>query len=143
MEDVASVEMKFSEIPIKSYVNGQRSISFIIKKTPDEDLKKINSLETYIKKFNSENKDFEILTLFQFSDMLDQRIETLSDNLILGLILVLIVLGFFLSFRLSSSGCLWNSIFFYWYDIYWYSLRNDNKYDFLIWNDISSWNFSR
>tara|TARA_Y100001954_G_scaffold15887_1_gene14914 strand:- start:8200 stop:11385 length:3186 start_codon:yes stop_codon:yes gene_type:complete len=103
LEDVASVEMKFSDIPIKSYVNGQRSISFIIKKTPDEDLKKIaNSLETYIKKFNSENKDFEILTLFQFSDMLDQRIETLSDNLILGLILVLIVLGFFLSFRLSA-----------------------------------------
>ena len=103
LEDVASVEMKFSEIPIKSYVNGQRSISFIIKKTPDEDLKKIaNSLESYIKKFNSENKDFEILTLFQFSDMLDQRIETLSDNLILGLILVLIVLGFFLSFRLSA-----------------------------------------
>ena len=103
LKDVASVEMKFSEIPIKSYVNGQRSISFIIKKTPDEDLKKIaNSLENYIKKFNSENKDFEILTLFQFSDMLDQRIETLSDNLILGLILVLIVLGFFLSFRLSA-----------------------------------------
>ena len=135
--------MKFSEIPIKSYVNGQRSISFIIKKTPDEDLKKIaNSLEKYITKFNSENKDFEILTLFQFSDMLDQRIETLSDNLILGLILVLIVLGFFLSFRLSA-GCLWNSIFFYWYDIYWYSLWNDNKYDLLIWNDISCWNFSR
>ena len=103
LKDVASVEMKFSEIPIKSYVNGQRSISFIIKKTPDEDLKKIaNSLENYITKFNSENKDFEILTLFQFSDMLDQRIETLSDNLILGLILVLIVLGFFLSFRLSA-----------------------------------------
>ncbi|MAR39754.1 MAG: acriflavin resistance protein [Flavobacteriales bacterium] len=103
LKDVASVEMKFSEIPIKSYVNGERSISFIIKKTPDEDLKKIaNSLENYINKFNSENKDFEILTLFQFSDMLDQRIETLSDNLILGLILVLIVLGFFLSFRLSA-----------------------------------------
>ena len=75
--------------------------------------------------------------------MLDQRIETLSDNLILGLILVLIVLGFFLSFRLSALGRLWNSIFFYWNDIYWYSLRNDNKYDFLIWNDFSSWNFSR
>ena len=103
LKDVASVEMKFSDIPVKSYVNGQRSISFIIKKTPDEDLKKIaNSLEKYITKFNNNNKDFEILTLFQFSDMLDQRIETLSDNLILGLILVLIVLGFFLSFRLSA-----------------------------------------
>ena len=33
--------------------------------------------------------------------MLDQRIETLSDNLILGLLLVAIILGLFLSFRLS------------------------------------------
>ena len=28
----ASIEMKFSDITVKSYVNGQRSISFIIKK---------------------------------------------------------------------------------------------------------------
>jgi len=33
--------------------------------------------------------------------MLDQRIETLSNNLLLGLLLVVILLGFFLSFRLS------------------------------------------
>ena len=33
--------------------------------------------------------------------MLDQRIETLSNNLLLGLLLVAIVLGLFLSFRLS------------------------------------------
>ena len=37
LKDVA-VEMKFSDIPVKSYVNGQRSISFIIKNS-DEDLK--------------------------------------------------------------------------------------------------------
>ena len=101
-----------------------------------------NSLETYIKKFNSENKDFEILTLFQFSDMLDQRIETLSDNLILGLILVLIVLGFFLSFRLSAwvaFGIPFSFIGMISIGI----LCNDNKYDFLVWNDISGWNFSR
>ena len=103
LKDVASVEMKFSDIPLKSYVNGQRSISFIINKTPEEDLNKIaKSVEKYIKNFNVENDGFEIVTLFQFSDMLDQRIETLSNNLILGLILVLIVLGFFLSFRLSA-----------------------------------------
>ena len=33
--------------------------------------------------------------------MLDQRIKTLSNNLILGLLLVAIILGLFLSFRLS------------------------------------------
>jgi len=102
LKDIAKVELEFSDIPMISYVNGKRSISFIINKTADEDIKKIaTSLRNYISTFNKENKDFEILTLFQFSDMLDQRIETLSNNLLLGLFLVLVILGLFLSFRLS------------------------------------------
>ena len=102
LKDIAKVSLEFSDIPIKSYVNGKRAINFMIQKTSDEDIKKIaNSIQAYITKFNDENKKFKILTLFQFSDMLDQRIETLSNNLLLGLLLVAIVLGLFLSFRLS------------------------------------------
>ena len=102
LKDIAKVELKFSDIPITSYVNGKRAISFLIKKTPKEDIKKIaSSIENYIEIFNAKNKGYKIITLFQFADMLDQRIETLSKNLFIGLFLVLIVLGFFLSFRLS------------------------------------------
>ena len=102
LKDFAKVALEFSDIPIRSYVNGKRAISFIIKKTPEEDIKSIaNSIQKYITKFNAENQEYEIITLFQFADMLDQRIATLSENLIIGLLLVLIILGFFLSFRLS------------------------------------------
>ena len=103
LKDIAKVALEFSDIPMKTFVNGERSISFLIKKTPEEDIKKIaNSLEKYIEEFNEENPEFEIITLFQFADMLDQRIETLSNNLFIGLFLVVIILGLFLSFRLSS-----------------------------------------
>ncbi|MEC7863532.1 MAG: efflux RND transporter permease subunit, partial [Bacteroidota bacterium] len=102
LKDIAKVALEFSDIPIKSYVNGERAINFMITKTPDEDIKKIaNSIQAYITKFNNENPEFKILTLFQFADMLDQRIETLSNNLLLGLFLVALILGLFLSFRLS------------------------------------------
>ena len=102
LKDIGEVNLEFSDIPMKSYVNGKRAISFLIKKTPEEDIKKIaKSVQKYISKFNKENPEYEIITLFQFADMLDQRIATLSENLILGLLLVLIILGFFLSFRLS------------------------------------------
>lgn len=102
LKDIAKVSIDFSDIPLISYVNGKRSINFIIEKTSDEDIKKIaSSVEKFKKKFNAENKDYEIITLFQFSDLLDQRINTLSQNLVIGLILVLIVLGLFLSLRLS------------------------------------------
>jgi len=102
LKDIAKVELEFSDIPIISYVNGKRAVTFLIKKTADEDIKKIaSSMESYIETFNAENEGYEIITMFQFADMLDQRIETLSKNLIIGLLLVLVILGLFLSFRLS------------------------------------------
>ena len=102
LREVAKVKLEFSDIPLISYVNGKRSISFIIKKTPEEDIQKIaKSLNNYIQKFNSNTEGYEIITLFQFADMLEQRIDTLSYNLIIGLFLVLLILGLFLSFRLS------------------------------------------
>ena len=62
------------------------------------EIKKFNG---EIETFNAENEGYEIITIFQFADMLDERIQTLSKNLIIGLLLILIILGFFLSFRLS------------------------------------------
>ena len=142
IRDIANVSLNFSDIPIKVYVNGERAINFIIQKTPEEDIKKIaNSVQKYIKQFNKDNPEFEIITLFQFADMLDQRIETLSDNLILGLLLVAIILGLFLSFRLS----LWVRLVYlslYRNDIYWSCIWNDYKYDFIIRYDIGCRNTS-
>ena len=55
----------------------------------------------YISKFNNNQEEFQMKSLFQFADLLDQRIETLSYNLVIGLFLVCFVLGLFLSLRLS------------------------------------------
>ena len=102
LKDLADVKLDFSEIPLKNYVNGQRGISFIVKKTTNEDLDKIASeMDTYIEKFNDNEEDFQMRSLFQFADLLDQRIDTLSYNLIIGLFLVCFVLGLFLNLRLS------------------------------------------
>ena len=102
LKDIADVNLDFSEIPLKNYVNGKRGVSFIVKKTTDEDLDKIASEMTeYISKFNNNQEEFQMKSLFQFADLLDQRIETLSYNLVIGLFLVCFVLGLFLSLRLS------------------------------------------
>ena len=102
LKDIADVNMEFSEIPMKNYVNGKRGVSFIVKKTTDEDLDKIaDEVSAYIEKFNENESEFEMLSLFQFADLLDQRIDTLTYNLVIGLFLVCFVLGLFLSLRLS------------------------------------------
>ena len=102
LKDIADVNMEFSEIPMKNYVNGKRGVSFIVKKTTDEDLDKIaDEVSAYIENFNKNESEFEMLSLFQFADLLDQRIDTLTYNLVIGLFLVCFVLGLFLSLRLS------------------------------------------
>ena len=102
LKDIADVKLDFSEIPLKNYVNGKRGVSFIVKKTTDEDLDKIASeMTNYIEDFNKKQENFQMRSLFQFADLLDQRIDTLSYNLVIGLFLVCFVLGLFLSLRLS------------------------------------------
>ena len=102
LKDIADVKLDFSEVPMKNYVNGKRGVSFIVKKTVDEDLDKIaDEMTSYISKFNIKEEKFKMRSLFQFADLLDQRIDTLSNNLVIGLFLVCLVLGLFLSLRLS------------------------------------------
>ncbi|MCT4580566.1 MAG: efflux RND transporter permease subunit [Flavobacteriales bacterium] len=102
LKDVADVKFEFSDIALENYVDGQRSVSFIIKKLPSEDLHSISVfVNEYIDDFNKKNDGFEMQSLFMFSELLDQRIDMLTNNLFIGLILVCIVLGIFLSLRLS------------------------------------------
>ena len=102
LKDIADISLDFSEIPLKNYVNKKRGVSFVISKTTDEDLDEIaNVMDDYIVNFNKSQQNFEMRTLFQFADLLDQRIDTLSYNLVIGLLLVCVVLGLFLSLRLS------------------------------------------
>lgn len=102
VKDVADVTLDFSEIPSKSYVNRKRSVTFLINKLPTDDLSAISKFTTeYVENFNKANDEFEMKIMFQFADMLDERIEMLSLNLVFGLILVVIVLSLFLRMRLS------------------------------------------
>ncbi|MCB9196433.1 MAG: efflux RND transporter permease subunit [Flavobacteriales bacterium] len=100
--DVADVKFEFSDVALKSFVNGKQNATILIKKLNSEHLGKIsNAVNGYIKKFNRDNDNYKMKTLFMFDDLLGQRIEMLTSNLTFGLILVCIVLGLFLSLRLS------------------------------------------
>lgn len=100
--DVAEVKFQFADKPIKSYLDGKRAVTVLVSKLPSEDLGVISSdLKDYVEKFNKENKEFKLDIVFMFNDMLQQRIDTLTSNGLMGMILVLICLGFFLSLRIS------------------------------------------
>lgn len=101
--DVATVKLQFSESPVKSIINGKSAVVVTVKKLPTEDLNDISetTLEEMVK-FNELHDDVELRVMFMFSDLLYQRIKLLSINGGIGLILVLLTLGFFLNVRLSA-----------------------------------------
>ena len=102
IRDVASIKLQFSEAPIESRMNGESSVSFSIQKLPEEDLKVIvNYLTEYVEEFNKEHQNTKLTITYNFLEMLNSRLDLLYNNGGIGLLLVLISLGIFLSLRLS------------------------------------------
>ncbi len=102
LRDIANIKMQFADTPNRSYSNGQTAVSISIEKLPEEDLQEISEfLNGYIDTFNAQNENFELFASFDFNSLLQQRVDLLMSNGAVGLILVLVCLGLFLSVRLS------------------------------------------
>jgi multidrug efflux pump subunit AcrB len=102
IRDIAKVKRKFSEVPSKSYLNGKTAIFFTINKLAEEDLEEIsNYINKYADNFNKKHSGINLEVTFDFSSMLNSRLNLLYNNGGLGLLLVVISLALFLSFKLS------------------------------------------
>lgn len=100
--DVADVVLGFSENSMESFKQNKPAITIEIKKTPDQDLGQITDfVRNYVVEYNEENHPAKLTTQYEFSASLDDRIDLLTSNGMMGLGLVLFMLGLFLSTRLS------------------------------------------
>jgi len=100
--DVADIKLGFSENSQESFKLGKPAITIEVKKTPDQDLGVITDfVRSYTKAYNEATNPAELTTQYEFSSSLDDRIELLTSNGMIGLLLVLLMLGLFLSARLS------------------------------------------
>lgn len=101
--DVADVVIGYSEASQEAKYNGNPSVQFQIEKTKEQDISRItNALYEYRNKFNEANPDYSFDVYYAFNEMLDERIDLLSKNGMMGLILVLLFLGLFLNLKLSA-----------------------------------------
>ncbi|QLG45836.1 efflux RND transporter permease subunit [Costertonia aggregata] len=102
LNDVAIIRDRFSETPNASYFNGNLSVNATITSTNTEDL--IGSAEKvkeYVEDFNQKYNNVKLDVVSDFSKTLVQRTELLTENAIMGMILVLIFLSLFLNTRLA------------------------------------------
>ncbi|HPE55481.1 MAG TPA: efflux RND transporter permease subunit [Bacteroidales bacterium] len=100
--DVGTVEMKFADRASTSLMNGQPSASIQVSKLPDEDLTAISDyVNKYAKEWNQTHSDAQLHVTYDFLKLLGARLSLLYKNGGLGLLLIFITLGLFLSLRLS------------------------------------------
>ncbi|AXT58100.1 efflux RND transporter permease subunit [Aquimarina sp. AD1] len=97
LRDIAKLNDTFSENPDKLFYNGEQAVQIDLKNTNSEDLiSSVESVKNYIKKFNTENENIELKSTFNTADLIEDRISLLLENAIVGMLLVLILLSFFL-----------------------------------------------
>ncbi len=102
LKDIARVRDRFSETPNASYFNGNLAINVTITSTNTEDL--ITSAEkakAYIETFNAKNDNIALNVVRDRSITLVQRTALLTENAVIGMLLVLLFLSVFLNTRLA------------------------------------------
>ncbi|PWJ42823.1 efflux RND transporter permease subunit [Sediminitomix flava] len=102
LSDIGTIKEEFEDVPNYSTYNSKPSAYMFIQKLNSEDLQKVSEFAVnYVEKFNKENSHIHINVAYRFLDMLNQRLDMLISNGAVGVLLVCIALGFFLSLRLS------------------------------------------
>jgi len=102
LRDIAEIKKQFDENYYGVTMNGKPSLGINVSKLPGEDLEEISEYCTqYAQKFNAKNLGVNLEVTFSFLELLHSRLELLMNNGFTGLILVVLSLALFLSFRLS------------------------------------------
>ena len=102
LKDVAQIKEQWEDIPDKTYYNDRAAVVLNLDQTEQEDIIAIsNRTKQMVTSFNEENQKVKALILDDRTIPLRQRTQLLITNGLLGLILVILSLGFFLNLRLS------------------------------------------
>ncbi len=97
LKDIATVKDKWSENPDRIYFNGNPAVQVRVQTTNDEEyLGASNLMRTYAKKFNEQRDNVQLNITADRSVDLRDRTRILSENGLLGIVLVLILLSLFL-----------------------------------------------
>ncbi|MFM1879323.1 MAG: hypothetical protein RLZZ241_2189 [Bacteroidota bacterium] len=102
LQDVAIIRDRFSESPNASYFDGKLAVNVSISSTNTEDLlSSADKVKAYIEDFNLKYNNIALAIVSDQSTTLNQRTQLLTENAIMGMVLVLIFLSLFLNTRLA------------------------------------------
>lgn len=102
LKDITTVKMQFSDAPTLVLLNGKPAVSIDVSIIPGEDLLKMAEyLINYQEEFSKNDRVYDLTINFDASIGVRSRLNLLLENGGVGLLLVILSLGLFLSVRLS------------------------------------------
>ncbi|AUC75384.1 efflux RND transporter permease subunit [Olleya sp. Bg11-27] len=102
LKDVAIIRDRFSETPNATYFNQQLAVNISVTSTNNEDLiTSAEKVKEYIEAYNQKHNNAQLDVVRDLSVTLNQRTDLLTENAIVGMILVLVFLSLFLNMRLA------------------------------------------
>jgi multidrug efflux pump subunit AcrB len=102
VKDVANIYDRWSENPNRVYFNGKRAVRVTLQNLNQEDLFEMTKVvKAYLINFNEKNPEVQASVIRDGSEIIKDRIDILSTNGILGMILVLLFLSLSLNPRLA------------------------------------------
>ena len=102
IKDVADIHDRWSENPNRVYYNGRPAVQVTLQNLNEEDLFAMARIvRAYLDDFNIQNHVVQAAVVRDGSEIIKERIDILSQNGMLGMILVLLFLSLSLNPRLS------------------------------------------
>lgn len=102
MKDVATLTDKWSEDPNRVYFNSKLAVQVTVQNTNQEDLFFVaNTVKAYVDEYNITHDNIQAHVVRDGSEIIQERIDILSENGILGIFLVVLLLGLTLNPRLA------------------------------------------
>jgi multidrug efflux pump subunit AcrB len=102
LHQIADIRDKWADNPNRSFMNGKPSVVVTVQNTLEEDMITITDLvQEYIEQFNVKNTAVQATVIRDGSVILRQRIALLTENGIIGFLIVVVLLAMFLHWRLA------------------------------------------
>ena len=102
LKDVAVVRDRFAETPNATFYDGEVAVNVTVTSTNTEDLiSSAEKVKEYAEDFNIKYDNVQLNVISDQSITLTQRTELLTENAVIGMLLVLIFLSLFLNTRLA------------------------------------------
>jgi multidrug efflux pump subunit AcrB len=102
LSDIARIDEQWEDVPDRLYYNGRTAVLLQIDQAENEDIIAIaDTAHMVVDEFNQANANVQAVVTDDQTVPLRQRVNLLVKNGLIGLLLVIITLGFFLNLRMS------------------------------------------